>query len=266
MSTNSISPSTTSPSTTTTNLEPIDLLTDFRNILGLFDRENQIYNTEINIPSTLNSKPTPGGCEFSEKVVAPDWDTNNSPVLTVLNDAVDTIHANDYTLFNNISRKLNELKHTLNNISNEKSGQAALALDKSGQATLALDKSGQATLALDKSGQATLALDKSGQATLALDKSGQATLALDKSGQATLALDKSITANKPNANTTNTTSTTTRQLTDYLCQICLDAPRDCLLEPCMHFCLCARCVNQLPESKCPVCRRPIDFYQNVFIS
>ena len=246
MSTNSISPSTTSPSTTTTNLEPIDLLTDFRNILGLFDRENQIYNTEINIPSTLNSKPTPGGCEFSEKVVAPDWDTNNSPVLTVLNDAVDTIHANDYTLFNNISRKLNELKHTLNNISNEKSGQAALALDKSGQATLALDKSGQATLALDKSGQATLALDKSGQATLALDKS--------------------ITANKPNANTTNTTSTTTRQLTDYLCQICLDAPRDCLLEPCMHFCLCARCVNQLPESKCPVCRRPIDFYQNVFIS
>ena len=239
MSTNSISPSTnspstTSPSTTTTYSEPIDLLTDFRNILGLFDRENQIYNAEINIPSTLNSKPTPGGREFSEKAVAPDWDTNNSPVLTVLNDAVDTIHANDYTLFNNISRKLNELKHTLNNISNEKSGQATLALDKSGQAALALDKSGQAALA--------------------------------KSGQATLALDKSITANKPNANTTNTTSTTTRQLTDYLCQICLDAPRDCLLEPCMHFCLCARCVNQLTESKCPVCRRPIDFYQNVFIS
>ena len=219
MSTNSISPSTTSPSTTrpsttTTNLEPIDLLTDFRNILGLFDRENQIYNAEINIPSTLNSKPTPGGREFSEKAVAPDWDTNNSPVLTVLNDAVDTIHANDYTLFNNISRKLNELKRTLNDIGGGKSGRAAL----------------------------------------------------DKSGQAALALDKSITANKPNADTTNTTSTTTRQLTDYLCQICLDAPRDCLLEPCMHFCLCARCVNQLTESKCPVCRRPIDFYQNVFIS
>ena len=35
------------------------------------------------IPFTLNSKPTPGGREFSEKAVAPDWATNNSPVLTV---------------------------------------------------------------------------------------------------------------------------------------------------------------------------------------
>ena len=33
------------------------------------------------VPSTLNSKPTPGGREFSEKAVAPDWDKN--PVLTV---------------------------------------------------------------------------------------------------------------------------------------------------------------------------------------
>jgi hypothetical protein len=160
-----------SPSTTTTNLEPIDLLADFRKILGLFDREYLIYKAQINI----------------------------------LKDTVNTIQTNDNTLITNITRELNELKHTLNNISN------------------------------------------------------------DKSGLATLALDKSITANKPNADTTNTTGTT-RQLTDYLCQICLDAPRDCLLEPCMHFCLCARCVNQLSESKCPICRRPIEFYQNVFIS
>jgi hypothetical protein len=163
-----------------TNLEPIDLLADFQKKLGLFYCENQIYKVQIS-----------------------------------LKDVVNTIQVNDNPLFNNITRELNELKLTLNNISN--------------------------------------------------DKSGQATLALDESGQATLALNKSITANKPNADTTNTTGTT-RQLTDYLCRICLDASRDCLLEPCMHFCLCARCVNQLTESKCPICRRPIEFYQNVFIS
>ena len=40
----------------------------------------------IQIPSALGSYPTPGGCEFSEKAVAPDWATNNSPLLTVLGD------------------------------------------------------------------------------------------------------------------------------------------------------------------------------------
>jgi len=57
-----------------------------------------------------------------------------------------------------------------------------------------------------------------------------------------------------------------RDINDYLCQICLDLPRDCLLEPCMHFCVCVKCVKLLTESKCPVCRRTIEFYQNVFIS
>jgi hypothetical protein len=61
-------------------------------------------------------------------------------------------------------------------------------------------------------------------------------------------------------------TTTTRNINDYLCQICLDIPRDCILEPCMHFSLCSRCVSQLIESKCPICRRQIEFYQNVFIS
>ena len=56
-----------------------------------------------------------------------------------------------------------------------------------------------------------------------------------------------------------------RDINDYLCQICLDLPRDCLLEPCMHFCVCVRCVKLLIEPKCPVCRRTIEFYQNVFI-
>ena len=42
-----------------------------------------IYDSCNIIPFTLNSKPTTGGREFSEKAMAPDWDTNNSPVLTV---------------------------------------------------------------------------------------------------------------------------------------------------------------------------------------
>jgi hypothetical protein len=159
MSANSnISPSTTSPSTTTTNLEPIDLLADFRKILGLFDRENQIYKAQIDI----------------------------------LKDTLSTLQTNEDNMISKMSQELQELRQVINNLGGE--------------------------------------------------------------------MSNSITT--PAA----TAAEAPRQLTDYLCQICLDAPRDCLLEPCMHFCLCARCVNQLPESKCPICRRPIEFYQNVFIS
>ena len=57
-----------------------------------------------------------------------------------------------------------------------------------------------------------------------------------------------------------------RDINDYLCQICLDKPRDCILEPCMHFSVCAMCVRLLPEPICPICRRTIEFFQNVFIS
>ena len=57
-----------------------------------------------------------------------------------------------------------------------------------------------------------------------------------------------------------------RDISDYLCQICLDKPRDCLLEPCMHFCICTGCVRKLSDKNCPICRRDIDFWQNVFIS
>lgn len=56
------------------------------------------------------------------------------------------------------------------------------------------------------------------------------------------------------------------QLADYLCQICLDKPRDCILEPCMHFCVCRGCVVNITDRKCPICRREVDYYQNVFIS
>lgn len=77
-----------------------------------------------------------------------------------------------------------------------------------------------------------------------------------------------VTTNVSTPNIVNTTSVTKpeRQIADYLCQICLDAQRDCILEPCMHFCLCSGCVTRLQEAKCPICRRTIEFYQNVFIS
>ncbi len=49
------------------------------------------------------------------------------------------------------------------------------------------------------------------------------------------------------------------------CTVCLDKPRDCVLEPCMHVCCCIACLQSLGENKCPVCRTPIDFYLKLFI-
>ena len=40
-----------------------------------------------------------------------------------------------------------------------------------------------------------------------------------------------------------------------LCVICLDAPREVLLKPCKHYCLCSNCSNELRD--CPICKRGI---------
>ena len=40
-----------------------------------------------------------------------------------------------------------------------------------------------------------------------------------------------------------------------LCVICVDAPREVLLKPCKHFCLCSKCTNRLRE--CPICKQQI---------
>ena len=154
---NGTSPSQTN---TNTNLTSVNLLSDFRKILSLFDRENQIYKAQISI----------------------------------LKDTINTIKTNDDTVFNDITRELNELKLTLNNISGQ--------------------------------------------------------------------IDSKSIDNSANTDCISSTTSASRQLNDYLCQICLDAPRDCLLEPCMHFCICVSCVTRLSDNKCPVCRRHIDFYQN----
>jgi len=147
-----------------------DLLTNFQKILALFDRENQIYKTQINI----------------------------------LKDAVNTLQNTDATNVSNIRRELNELRVTLGSLEPQLNSVAPN---------------------------------------------------ISNSG-----------ANLETPHQYQQPLQNTRQITDYLCQICLDSPRDCILEPCMHFCLCNGCVIKLPESKCPICRRKIEFFQNVFIS
>ena len=43
---------------------------------------------------------------------------------------------------------------------------------------------------------------------------------------------------------------------DAECMICLSDPKDTLIMPCGHFCVCETCGKSLVESKhsCPVCR------------
>lgn len=53
---------------------------------------------------------------------------------------------------------------------------------------------------------------------------------------------------------------------EYICKICMEKPIDCILEPCMHFCMCQTCIDILPDRKCPICRQECNFYNKVFIS
>jgi len=50
----------------------------------------------------------------------------------------------------------------------------------------------------------------------------------------------------------------------YLCNICYQNQKDCIIEPCRHFAGCKNCSTQL--SKCPICRGPIESYITLFIS
>ena len=43
----------------------------------------------------------------------------------------------------------------------------------------------------------------------------------------------------------------------YLCQICVDKPRDTVLFPCRHF-FCEACVNKFETYNCPCCRADIE--------
>jgi hypothetical protein len=51
------------------------------------------------------------------------------------------------------------------------------------------------------------------------------------------------------------------------CVVCFDAPKDHILVPCGHQCVCGACAEQLTRTRtptCPVCREPIRETVKVF--
>jgi hypothetical protein len=53
------------------------------------------------------------------------------------------------------------------------------------------------------------------------------------------------------------------------CVVCFDAPKDHLVLPCKHLCVCEACAQQLTKTRtpmCPVCRGPIIQTMKVFCS
>merc|ERR1719309_516328 len=52
------------------------------------------------------------------------------------------------------------------------------------------------------------------------------------------------------------------------CTVCLDKPREVLIQNCGHVCLCSDCSARLrrEDNKCPVCRQSIQSVQSVYIS
>jgi hypothetical protein len=53
------------------------------------------------------------------------------------------------------------------------------------------------------------------------------------------------------------------------CVVCFDAPKDHIIVPCGHQCVCEACAEQLTKTRtptCPVCREPILQTMKVFCS
>jgi hypothetical protein len=56
---------------------------------------------------------------------------------------------------------------------------------------------------------------------------------------------------------------------ETLCVVCFDAPKDHLVLPCKHLCVCEACAEQLTKTRtptCPVCCGPIRETMKVFCS
>ena len=54
---------------------------------------------------------------------------------------------------------------------------------------------------------------------------------------------------------------------ETMCVVCFDAPKDHLVLPCKHLCVCEACAEQLTNTRtptCPVCREPIQQTMKVF--
>jgi hypothetical protein len=50
---------------------------------------------------------------------------------------------------------------------------------------------------------------------------------------------------------------------ETLCVVCMDAPKNHLVLPCKHLCVCEACARLL-HNRCPVCRGPIELITQVF--
>jgi hypothetical protein len=50
------------------------------------------------------------------------------------------------------------------------------------------------------------------------------------------------------------------------CVVCMDAPKDRIILPCFHMCVCGPCAQRLLEldAPCPVCRGPVERMAQVF--
>ena len=56
---------------------------------------------------------------------------------------------------------------------------------------------------------------------------------------------------------------------ETMCVVCFDAPKDHIIVPCGHQCVCEACAEQLTNTRtpmCPVCREPIIQTMKVFCS
>jgi hypothetical protein len=53
------------------------------------------------------------------------------------------------------------------------------------------------------------------------------------------------------------------------CVLCFDAPKDHIILPCYHVCVCEVCTNlltQMSKPTCPICRTAIQHANKVFHS
>jgi hypothetical protein len=56
---------------------------------------------------------------------------------------------------------------------------------------------------------------------------------------------------------------------EEMCVLCLDAPKDHIITPCGHQCVCGACAEKLKRVKrptCPICREPIAATFKVFVA
>lgn len=53
-----------------------------------------------------------------------------------------------------------------------------------------------------------------------------------------------------------------------VCCVCLTNPKDCVLKPCSHVCVCSECAKQLVKLRggCPICRERIVRVEKVYIT